>query len=242
MIVDYRLLLAVSLTLPLFLFWLLPPVRTDKQNPEDNDDGLTCNYLAKIGPEFPCWDYLFGFLVNLVLTTYCKLLIGRPRPNFYAICQPTVVCEVDERRYVTDFNCTTDKFLGRNSLESFFSGHSSTGTYASLFIAMHLIAHWRVNYSIKALVCATVFGFGLMPGFTQVFLYISLLKLILKTLFKILQFLNHWHHWSDVLIGQIVGVLLGVAAFHMRHWFSNDDHHAKVDEVTEKSKKLFARD
>lgn len=174
MIVDYRLLLAVSIVLPLLLFWILPVIRKTSAKSHENGSSsqilaYTDTYLASIGPEFPGWDYMFGFLVNLVLTTYCKLLIGRPRPNFHAICQPTVTCEMNEKRFISNFSCTTEKFLSRNSMESFFSGHSSTGTYAALFMAMHLAAHWRnVNYSIKALVCSTLIGFGLFPGFTQV--------------------------------------------------------------------------
>lgn len=49
--------------------------------------------------------------------------------------------------------------------------------------------------------------------------------------------MTHWHHWSDVLVGQLVGLLLAVAAFQMRHWLS----HTNV-ETCEKLKKISAQD
>lgn len=71
-----------------------------------------------------------------------------------------------------------------------------------MFSALYVAAYWPVHYSIKALVCSILIGFGLFPGFTQ--------------------YLNHWHHWSDVLVGQSVGILMAVAAFQMRHWLSQN--------------------
>ncbi|KAJ6642192.1 Phospholipid phosphatase like 1.2 like, partial [Pseudolycoriella hygida] len=194
MIVDYRILLLICIFLPLTLFRLLPAS-------SENDDTIDMdNRLARIGPTSTGWDFMFGFIMNLVLTTYCKLIIARPRPNFYEICQPTVQCEAFETRFISDFNCTTPPFLARNSLQSFFSGHSSTGTYSGFFMALHLAAHWSVDYNVKALTCSVLIGLGLFPGFSQ--------------------YLNHWHHWSDVLVGQFVGFLMAAAAFQMRYWLS----------------------
>lgn len=124
MIVDYRILLFVCISFPLILFRLLPSSKSE--NP-DNSDIDKDNHLARIGPHSFGWDYIIGFILKLVLTTYCKVIIARPRPNFYEICQPTVQCESFETHFISDFNCTTPPHLARNSLQSFFSGHSATG-------------------------------------------------------------------------------------------------------------------
>lgn len=202
MIVDYRILLLVCIFVPLILFRLLPRSSIKPENADNNDIIDKENRLAHIGPNAVGWDYMFGFILNLVLTTYCKVIIARPRPNFYEICQPSVECKSFETRFISDFNCTTSPHLATNSLQSFFSGHSSTGTYAGLFTVLHVAAHWQVDYNIKALACSVLIGLGLFPGFTQ--------------------YLNHWHHWSDVLVGQLVGLLLAGAAFQMRHWLSQN--------------------
>ncbi|KAG4076266.1 hypothetical protein HA402_014815 [Bradysia odoriphaga] len=198
MIVDYRILLLVGIAFPILIIRLLP----SSPKPDNADDGEVDNssHLARTGPATPEWDYVFGFLLKLVLTTYVKVIIARPRPNFYEICQPTVMCESFENRFISDFNCTTRAHLARNSVQSFFSGHSATGTYAGLFSALHVAAHWPVDYNLKALACSVLIMAGLFPGFTQ--------------------YLNHWHHWSDVLVGQSVGLLMAVAAFKMRYWLS----------------------
>lgn len=213
MIVDYKILLLVCISFPIILFRLLP-APSKSENVDDNDTDKSTNHLARTGPNSTVWDYIFGFILQLVLTTYCKLIIARPRPNFYEICQPTVTCESFETRFISDFNCTTPPYLALNSLQSFFSGHSATGTYAALFSALHVAAHWPVDYSVKALTCSTIIGLGLFPGFTQ--------------------YLNHWHHWSDVLVGQSVGLLMAAAAFQMRHWLSRNNsakisHKSKVE-------------
>lgn len=199
MIVDYKILLLVCIAFPMILFRLLPASNRTAAATDENDVDKG-NYLARIGPNSPGWDYMLGLILKVVLTIYCKVIIARPRPNFYEICQPTVQCESFETRFISDFNCTTSPHLARNSLQSFFSGHSATGTYAGMFSALHVAAYLPVDYSIKALVCSTLIGFGLFPGFTQ--------------------YLNHWHHWSDVLVGQLVGLLMASAAFQMRHWLS----------------------
>lgn len=207
MIMDYKILLLVCIFFPLILFRLLPASSSSNnkvENADTNDIIDKDSRLAQIGPHSVGWDYMFGFILNMVLTTYCKVIIARPRPNFYEICQPTVQCESYETRFISDFNCTTPHHLARNSLQSFFSGHSSTGTYAGLFTALHVAAHWQIDYNVKALVCSVLIGLGLFPGFTQ--------------------YLNHWHHWSDVLVGQLVGLLLAVTAFQMRHWLSQNSH------------------
>lgn len=198
MIVDYRILLLVSIALPILIIRLLPS-SAKSDNTDDNEIDKS-NHLARTGPTSPEWDYIFGFLLQLVLTTYCKVVIARPRPNFYEICQPTVTCEGFENRFISDFNCTTRLHLARNSVQSFFSGHSSTGTYAGLYSAIHVAAYWQGDYNLKALVCSVLILVGLFPGFTQ--------------------YLNHWHHWSDVLVGQLVGFLMAVAAYKMRYWLS----------------------
>lgn len=203
MIVDYRLLLLVCTLVPLIIFRLLPPSLNKSENADNESTTDKDNRLARIGPNSVEWDFMIGFILKLVLTTYVKMIIARPRPNFYEICQPTAQCESFETRFIRDFNCTTPPHLARNSLQSFFSGHSSTGTYASLFTALHVAAHWPVDYNIKALACSILIGLGLFPGFTQ--------------------YLNHWHHWSDVLVGQLVGLLMAAAAFQMRHWLSQNN-------------------
>lgn len=217
MIVDYKILLLICTFVPLAIFRLLPasstkPEKADSNDIVDNNE----NRLARIGPNSVGWDYMFGFILKLVLTTYCKVIIARPRPNFYEICQPTVQCQSFETHFISDFNCTTESHLAKNSIQSFFSGHSSTGTYAGLFTALHVAAHWQVDYNIKALTCSLLIGIGLFPGFTQ--------------------YLNHWHHWSDVLVGQLVGMLMAVAAFRMRHWLSQNAGQTSGAKLSEKSK------
>lgn len=199
MIVDYRILLLVGITFPILIIRLMRSSAKQDINADDNEVDRN-NHLALTGPTSPEWDYIFGFLLKLVLTTYCKVIIARPRPNFYEICQPSVTCESFENRFISDFNCTTRVYLAKNSLQSFFSGHSATGTYAGLFSALQVAAYWPADYNLKALACSVLFMAGLFPGFTQ--------------------YLNHWHHWSDVLVGQSVGVLMAVAAFKMRYWLS----------------------
>lgn len=120
---------------------------------------------------------------------------GRPRPNFHSLCKPDVECRNDEKLFVSNYTCTNERrWLMRNSNQSFFSGHSSLGTYSSFFLIFYLNDKWRADALLKAHLFVVIFMVGLLPGLTQ--------------------YKNFWHFASDVLVGDVVGILLALFVYY----------------------------
>ncbi|MEE6487416.1 hypothetical protein FKM82_014891 [Ascaphus truei] len=93
--------------------------------------------------------YLFGASVSQSLTDLAKYMIGRPRPNFLAVCNPdwkSINCS----GYVTEFNCRGSHANVTESRLSFYSGHSSFGMYCMLFLSVRYVSDFfKVRPSVQ---------------------------------------------------------------------------------------------
>ncbi|XP_048844968.1 phospholipid phosphatase 2-like [Brienomyrus brachyistius] len=131
--------------------------------------------------------FIFGATVSQSLTDLAKYTIGRPRPNFLAVCDPEV-CE----GYLQDANCTGDPRNVTESRLSFYSGHSSFGMYCMLFLALYVQARMVTKWArlLRPTVQFFLVAFALYVGYTRVS--------------------DYKHHWSDVLVGLLQGALIAV--------------------------------
>ncbi|KAE8632645.1 hypothetical protein XENTR_v10001610 [Xenopus tropicalis] len=140
--------------------------------------------------------YLFGAAISQSLTDLAKYMIGRPRPNFIAVCDPdwsTVNCS----GYVTDFTCRGNYANVTDSRLSFYSGHSSFGMYCMLFLSLYVQARLCGKWArlLRPTIQFFLLSFALYVGYTRVS--------------------DYKHHWSDVLVGLLQGAI--VAAFTVRY-------------------------
>ncbi|KAL5007481.1 hypothetical protein ScPMuIL_016287 [Solemya velum] len=123
-------------------------------------------------------------------TDIAKYSIGRLRPHFFDICKPDLT-NVDCSTYVTDFTCTGSEYSKEVRL-SFPSGHASFSVYTMVFNMLYLQSRFNFKYSM------------LFKPFLQLLLFYMAFYTCLSRIF------NNKHHWSDVLVGALIGV---VAAF-----------------------------
>ncbi|KAL7396575.1 hypothetical protein ABVT39_008130 [Epinephelus coioides] len=79
--------------------------------------------------------FLFGACVSQSLTDLAKFTIGRPRPNFMAVCGPRACTG-----YMQMINCTGKRQDVTEARLSFYSGHSSFGMYCMLFLAVRFVS------------------------------------------------------------------------------------------------------
>ncbi|XP_017479178.1 PREDICTED: putative phosphatidate phosphatase [Rhagoletis zephyria] len=163
---------------------------------ESNDDSCHCgrrwkNIYAQLGY------YLLGMLMTLIATEIPKRAIGRLRPYFFSICKPRLVdgtnCDFErnEGQYFAEYTCEGDlshKMMAEMAM-SFPSGHSSLAFYAMVYIALYL----QVALSTR--------GSKLLKHFLQ-FGFVMLAWFVALTRVN-----DHWHHWSDVLVGILLGTL-----------------------------------
>ncbi|KAK7904015.1 hypothetical protein WMY93_016622 [Mugilogobius chulae] len=86
--------------------------------------------------------FLFGAAVSQSLTDLAKFTIGRPRPNFLAVCNASVC-----NGYMPHINCTGNPRHVTESRLSFYSGHSSFGMYCMLFLSLYIQARLQGKWT-----------------------------------------------------------------------------------------------
>lgn len=149
-----------------------------------------------IGVETKQWatlmEVITGFLYTLLYTnlvTECfKLIVGRPRPIYYALHIFSKVFE-DDREHYDD-----------QARKSFPSGHSSLSMAAWAYIAFILLADARAikkDKPVIAWILAHIAGGGLMFA-----LWIGSTRIT-----------DYWHHTSDVVTGLVLGGAMAFAVY-----------------------------
>ncbi|PAV77832.1 hypothetical protein WR25_19968 isoform C [Diploscapter pachys] len=139
--------------------------------------------------------FLLGALFNQWIIDITKYTIGRQRPHFMEVCKPTVGYDscLTPDKYITEFECQgTQQRLVKESMLSFYSGHSAFSFYAAWFTVLYLQA--RLFRPLVSRLFLPFIQFILLAGAT----YISLTRIS-----------DYKHHWSDVLVGAIMGTLIG---------------------------------
>ncbi|KAF5889811.1 phospholipid phosphatase 2-like, partial [Clarias magur] len=131
--------------------------------------------------------FLFGACVSQSLTEMAKFTIGRPRPNFMAVCAP-----IECKGYMLNISCTGNAHNVTESRLSFYSGHSSFGMYSMLFLALYVQARMAFKWArlLRPTIQFFLVAFAIYVGYTRVS--------------------DYKHHWSDVLVGLLQGALIAV--------------------------------
>lgn len=135
--------------------------------------------------------FLFGGAVSQSLTDLAKYTIGRPRPNFMAVCAPKVCSG-----YMSVINCTGSPVDVTESRLSFYSGHSSFSMYCMLFLALYVQARFVAKWArlLRPTIQFFLVAFAVYVGYTRVS--------------------DYKHHWSDVLVGLLQGALVALLNVH----------------------------
>ncbi|BFZ16385.1 hypothetical protein BsWGS_19424 [Bradybaena similaris] len=135
--------------------------------------------------------FLFGMTVTQFLTDVGKFSVGRLRPHFLALCKPDFSKFNCSDGYITEDVCTiTESFPAKDARLSFPSGHSSFSMYCMLYLILYIQAK---------IVSKTVV---LLKHFLQ-------LVFFTMSFFTCLSRISDYkHHWSDVLAGAILGMVV----------------------------------
>ncbi|KAJ0067940.1 hypothetical protein NL108_011732, partial [Boleophthalmus pectinirostris] len=137
--------------------------------------------------------YVFGAAASQSLTDIAKYSIGRLRPHFLAVCNPSwdkINCSAGG--YIENFTCNGEPFLVDEARLSFYSGHSSFSMYCMMFLALYIQARLKSNWTR---LLRPTFQFFLIA--TAVYVGLSRVS-------------DYKHHWSDVLMGLLQGGLVAI--------------------------------
>ncbi|CAB3405010.1 unnamed protein product [Caenorhabditis bovis] len=136
-----------------------------------------------------------GFVMNMALNMTTKHFVGRLRPHFLDVCKPAnnVCADMHSHTYITDYVCTGTPELVLEARKSFYSGHSCISLYCAVWAALYLQARLATvihNRVIVPLLQTTILSIGLIISCSRI--------------------TDNMHHWSDVLVGVIVGIFFAV--------------------------------
>lgn len=142
--------------------------------------------------------FAIGSAATVSITSFGKYSIGRLRPHFVSVCQPTwsaFNCSAggDGPRFIYDMQCRGDPAHVREARLSWPSGHSSFGMFSMLYAAIYL--HARGAEFLDYLLIPVLQFFLVTLGFLTALSRIS----------------NYKHHPVDVFSGAVLGVFMAVS-------------------------------
>ncbi|KAJ3365764.1 hypothetical protein GGF32_008162 [Allomyces javanicus] len=121
---------------------------------------------------------------TMAITDVTKIVVGRLRPDFLDRCKPV--------EHNGTWTCTGDAHLVRNGRVSFPSGHSSLTFSGWVFVALFIwgtlaASSWRRSPWVQSVLA---------------------LFLIPPALVAISRTTDYRHHWQDVTVGSLLGIIV----------------------------------
>ncbi|XP_003744111.1 phospholipid phosphatase 5 [Galendromus occidentalis] len=141
--------------------------------------------------------YILALGLSAILTDSLKVIVGRPRPDFFFRCFPS-----GEGNF--SMPCTGSPRSVREGRKSFPSGHSSIAFSSFTFLSLYLLAKLEALNSTSRRLRTHRVLLGGLP------LYAALLIALSRTC-------DYHHHWQDVLVGSIIGLVIGYLCYRQQY-------------------------
>ncbi|XP_037299381.1 phospholipid phosphatase 5 [Manduca sexta] len=139
------------------------------------------------------WSLALG--INGVLTDGVKLIVGRPRPDFFYRCFPDGI-------ETADMQCTGDPMAIMEGRKSFPSGHSSLS-----FCSLGVAAAWT---------CGRLRALSRRRG-SGVRVLCCLAPLAAAAAVALSRTCDYHHHWEDILVGSILGFSTAIFCYRQHY-------------------------
>lgn len=141
--------------------------------------------------------YTLSLGLSGVTTNLMKICVGRPRPDFFFRCFPNGLGNFE-------MSCTGDKDVILEGRKSFPSGHASLAFASFTVTSFYLLAKLRALNSVSGRIRTHRTLLGIIP------IVVALLIAISRTC-------DYHHHWQDVSVGALIGLVAGTFSYHQQY-------------------------
>ena len=149
-----------------------------------------------------------------------ETLVGWPRPNFLAVCNPNITCILNDTKFNINYICEGHQnVIGWNRLDmnlikgvhqarrSFPSGHASFSAATMMFL---------VFYIERRIITSSTYIVVLFKPFVQLSI------IVLASFIAMSRVKDYHHHLVDVLFGFFLGIMISLLVVrHCMIWLGS---------------------